>query len=95
MGQTSQKISNDNFRKDRKLSVNTLDVPVSEFNKVIDDIEELYSTGGGGSGTQLITTHFRIQERGGRLYIDQTITALGFDGVQNTDWEYLTYFVRP
>lgn len=33
--------------------------------------------------------YFREGTRGGYHVIDQAITPLGFDGVENTDWKYI------
>ena len=55
---------------------------------------ELYSAIGGISAieTQLFsdgTNNFRIQVRDGALKFDEAKTELGFDGIEDTDWENL------
>ena len=37
------------------------------------------------------TSYFRLYVRYGRLYLDQTITALGFNGNRGTDWDFVWY----
>lgn len=61
------------------------------FDKVNDNFTELYNP------DQILFSgnDFRITIRGGALCIDQTITPLGFDGIEDTDWEELTNFKRP
>ena len=38
---------------------------------------------------------FRIGVRSGEMVIDQTITATGFTGTEDVDWEELQSFTRP
>lgn len=61
------------------------------FSKCNANFTELYSP------SQILFSggDFRIIIRSGALCIDQTITATGFDGVEDTDWENLTSFKRP
>ena len=33
------------------------------------------------------TVNWRIGPRDGDIYIDKTLTATGFEGVENTDWK--------
>ena len=65
------------------------------MDKVNDNFTELYATAVEPATFYFTGRTFRIQLRAGALYIDQTITALGFAGVENTDWEYLQEFKRP
>ena len=38
---------------------------------------------------------FRVQVRGDELYYDETITGLGFDGVEDTDWANIDSAALP
>lgn len=42
----AERITNQNFRKDRKKNVNTLFVPVEEYNKVVADMEKVFPVSG-------------------------------------------------
>jgi len=42
----AERITNQNFRKDRKKNANTLFVPVEEYNKVVADMEKVFPVSG-------------------------------------------------
>jgi hypothetical protein len=101
------KITNQNYRQyDRKKNKNTIPFNSEFYNTLVDDvltIEANVAALGGGAvdisdaRPQYITflgDTFRIGVRGGAFRIDQTITPLGFDGIEDTDWECLQTYVR-
>ena len=55
------------------------------MDKVNDNFTELYAP----EYITFLGGTFRMGVRGGVLCIDQTITALGFAGLEDTDWENL------
>jgi hypothetical protein len=70
---------------------NTGDPLRTAFDKSNDNFTELYEP----EYVTFLGGIFRMGVRAGELKIDQTITVLGFAGLENTDWEELTSFVRP
>ena len=38
---------------------------------------------------------YRLQSRTGILWVDKELTSLGFDGVENTDWQSVYAYSHP
>jgi hypothetical protein len=99
------KITNQNYRDyDRKFNKNNVPFNSEFYNTLVDDVAQIESDVGDLPASVMplnpqyvvfLGETFRIGVRGGALRIDQTITALGFDGEEDTDWECLQTFVRP
>lgn len=56
------------------------------FDKTNDNFDEVYTAAVEPTYFYFSGRTFRIGERSGALCIDKTITATGFDGIENTDW---------
>ena len=65
------------------------------FDKTKDNFDELYDVAVEPEYFYFTGQTFRIGVRDAELCIDQTITATGFDGEEDTDWEKLTGFKIP
>lgn len=65
------------------------------MDKINDNTDELYATAVEPAAFYFSGRTFRMQVRSGMLCIDQTITALGFAGAENTDWGNIIEFKLP
>lgn len=65
------------------------------MDKINDNTDELYATAVEPATFYFSGRTFRMQVRTGMLCIDQTITALGFAGAENTDWGNIIEFKLP
>ena len=65
------------------------------MDKVNDNCLELYNTAVEPTAFYFSGRTFRIIVRSGALCIDQTITATGFAGAENTDWGNVIEFTLP
>lgn len=62
------------------------------MDKANDNFTELYATAVEPDYFYFTGRTFRIGLRGGVLCVDQTITGLGFAGIENTDWGCIHQF---
>ena len=65
------------------------------MDKANDNFIELYNTSVEPSAFYFSGRTFRMIVRSGALCIDQTITATGFAGAENTDWANVIEFILP
>ena len=65
------------------------------MDKVNDNCLELYNTAVEPTAFYFSGRTFRMIVRSGALCIDQTITATGFAGAENTDWANVIEFILP
>ena len=65
------------------------------MDKVNDNCLELYNTAVEPTAFYFSGRTFRLIVRSGVLCIDQTITATGFAGAENTDWGNVIEFTLP
>lgn len=62
------------------------------FDKTNDNFDEIYNAAVEPTYFYFASGNFRIGERGGSLWVDQTITATGFAGTQGVDWDAIHEF---
>ena len=65
------------------------------MDKINDNCTELCNTAVEPAAFYFSGRTFRIIVRSGALCIDQTITATGFAGAENTDWANVIEFILP
>jgi hypothetical protein len=65
------------------------------MDKCNDNFTELYTTAVEPATFYFTGRTFRFRQAAGAVYLDQTITVLGFAGVENTDWGWIQEFKRP
>ena len=88
------KITNQNYRDyDRKFNKNNVPFNSEFYNTLVDDVKQIELDVGSFPSNAMelhpqyvvfLGNTFRIGVRSGALRIDQTITALGFDGEEDT-----------
>jgi len=65
------------------------------MDKINDNTDELYAAAVEPAAFYFSGRTFRLIVRSGVLCIDQTITATGFAGAENTDWGNVIEFTLP